>query len=325
MTVGLTPYITPAILMSSSLGISWNTFPSNGTDNASRVATLLDICSIVTSEMDTIANLTLRATVDTETEYGPDWIITILPNGWARFRLSNWPITQIVSAQVSPASSVPPSWVTVPINAIQTEHAALPNQDSIIPSGASPGATAALIGPGYINWSNGRKGWVAQITTINGFPVAGLDQTATQGSTTIHVDDVTGWWNPTVGLGARGVIYDYPYRETVEILGASQDDGSSVLGISGPGTLTLSQGLQFTHTPSIGVTNTPDQRILLSSMPPALIQAANYLAVHYGLIRGTTAAVVQTGRGQVTTSGLKGAMDWYEQASRIIERFGRVL
>jgi hypothetical protein len=325
MTIGLTPYITPAMLLNSNFGISWKSFPANGSSDPEQTAALLDVCSVVTSEMDTIANLTLRATVDTETEYGPDWIITMLPNGWSRFRLSNWPITQIVGAQVSPSSAVPPNWTTIPIDAIQTEHAALPNQDSIIPSGASPGATAALLAPGYVDWSNGRKGWLVQVTTINGFPMAGIDQTAAVGSKSIHVDDVTGWWNPTVSLGGRGVIYDPPFREVIEVVGAKQDDGSTVLGISGPGTLTLSQGLQFTHTPLVGSTTSADQRILVSSMPPALVQAGQYLSVHYGLIRGTTAAVVQTGRGQVMTSGLKGAMDWYTQAERIIERFGRVL
>ena len=325
MTVGLTPYITPTMLKAANFGISWTTFPTTGASDPERTAALLEVCSTVTSEMDTIANLTLRATVDTESEYGPDWIITLLPNGWSRFRLANWPITQIVGAQVSPASTVPPAWLTVPIEAIQTEHAALANPDAIIPNGASPGATAALLAPGYVNWSNGRKGWLVQVTTINGFPVSGITQTAVAGATSIHVDDVTGWWNPTVSLGGRGTIYDPPFREVVEIVGAHSDDGSSELGISGPGVLTLSQGLQFTHAPSAGGAEGPDQRVLLSSMPPALIQAAQYLSIHYGLIRGTTAAVVQTGRSMVSTSGLKGAMDWYEQATRIVERFGRVL
>jgi hypothetical protein len=331
--VGLTPYITPQMLLNSNFGISWTSFPANGASEPERIAALLDVCWTVTGEMDTIANLTLRATIDTETEFGPDWIITVLPNDWVRFRLSNWPITQFVSSQVSPAWASPPQWTEIPLTAMQTEHAALPVTGSTIPSGSGPGPTAALIAPGYVDWRNGRKGYLVQVTSINGFPTTGIDVAAKKGEKKLHVDDVTGWWNQSAGGGARGTIYDPPFREVVEVIDADEDgdtdsgDESSDddMGISGPGHLYLADGLQFDHTPSVGSTSQSDQRILMTSMPPALIQAGHYLAVHYGLIRGTTAAVVQSGRGMVTTTGFKGAMDWYEQASRIIERYGRVL
>jgi hypothetical protein len=319
MTIGLTPYLTPQMLLSSNYGISWGTFPRVGATPAEQVSAQLDICHTVTAEMDTLASLTLRATVDPEMEFGPDFIITILPNGWARFRLSNWPILQVVSAQVSPASSTPPTWTSIPSTSLTTEHAGLSLTGSIVPSGAGPGPTAVLIAPNYVDWQNGRKGYLVQVTTINGFPVAGMDATVHAGDHSIHVDDITGWWNGT--SGARGTIYDPPYREPVVVGGATPDTAGA---ISGPGTLTLTSPLQFSHTPSVGGLYQADQRILLSAMPSALLQAGFYLATYYGLIRGATGAVVQAARGQAAPSGVKAAGTWREAAIAILERYARV-
>ena len=183
-----------------------------------------------------------------------------------------------------------------------------------VPSGAGPGPTAVLIAPGYVG-SGGRKGDLVQVTTVDGFPVAGIDTFAPAGSTAIHVDDITGW------LGALGTIYDSPYRENVLVSATTPDTAGM---IEGPGTLTLTSATQFSHTPVISVPNTPDQRILISSMPSALIQAGFYIATHYGLIRGSTAAVMQSARGQAAPSGTKAAIDWYSQAEKIIARYARV-
>ena len=314
-TVGLSPYITPAMLLSSNYGVSWSTFPRPGASAAEQVSSQLDYCWTVTADMDTLASMALRATVDTETEFGPDWIITILPNGWARFRLSNWPILQIVSAQVSSSSATPPAWTTIPTTSLMTEHAGLPLTGSTVPTGAGPGPTAALIAPGYVG-GNGRKGDLVSVTSINGFPVAGIDTVAHAGDRSLHVDDITGW------IGARGTIYDPPYREPVSVSAATPDTTGE---ISGPGTLTLTTGLQFTHTPAVGVSGTPDQRILLSAMPAALIQAGYYFATHYGLMRGSTAAVMQSARGQAAPSQTKAVNDWWEKGAAVVARYSRVL
>ena len=318
---GLTPYLTPAMLLSTSYGISWKTFPTQGASAPDQLAAQLDICAAVTSTMDTLANQTLRANLDIEQVFGPDFVITILPNGWVRFRLSHWPILQLVSARWSSAGNAPPTWSNIPVAGMITEHAGLPTYGTTVPAGAGPGPTAALIPPGYIDWSNGRKGYLVQITSVNGFPVAGIDMDAVAGATTIHVDDITGWYNSTLGQGARGTIFDPPWRETVTVAGATPDTAGVM---QGPGTLTLTSGLQFEHSPSIDQTMEANQTILLSAMPQALIQAGFYLATHFGLIRGATAAVQQSSRGQVTTSGMAGAMDWYARAEKIIERYGRV-
>jgi hypothetical protein len=199
-----------------------------------------------------------------------------------------------------------------------TEHTGLPLTGSIVPTGAGPGPTAILIGPGYVDWSNGRNGYLVQVTTINGFPVAGIDVTARAGDRSIHVDDITGWWNGTAG--ARGVIYDSPYREDAVVSGATPDTAGA---ISGPGTLALTQPLAFDHVPVVGPYQ-PAQRILFSAMPSALITAGLYLATYYGLVRGATGAVMQSGRGMAAPSGKQGANTWREDAKELLSRFARV-
>ncbi len=319
-TIGLTPYITPAMLLSNSFGISWNTFPKPNSSIADQIAAQLDVCQTVTSEMDTLANQSLRGTVDTEIEFGPDYTVTILPNGWCRFRLSHWPIITLTAAAVSPAGAAPPQWTAIPATQLQTEHQGLALYGTIVPDGAGPGPTAALIPPGYVDWSNGRKGYNVSVTSLNGFPLCGIDVAVAAGATSLHVDDITGWFVSGLG-GARGTIYDPPYREQVSVTNATPDTAGLT---SGPGTLTLSQGLQFAHNPQVGLTGQADQRILLSAMPQALLQAGFYLATHYGLIRGATAATVQTARGSFQSGGIKGAMEWYGRAEEIIKRYGRV-
>ena len=318
MTIGLTPYITPALLLENNFGIDWASFPKPGASTAAQVSAQLDICTQVTSEMDALS-LTLRANIDTETEQGPDFIITTRANRWARFRLSNWPVIQVLSAQVSPSSATPPNWTSIPLNSLMTDHAGITVGGNIIPSGSAPGPSAVLIGPGYVDWSNGRNGYLVQVSTITGFPTCGIDVTALAGATSIHVDDITGWWDGA--NGAFGTIYDPPYREPAMVAGVTPD---TVGTVSGPGTLTLSQGLQFSHYPQVNVAGQADQRILFTTFPATLLQAGYYLAIYYGLIRGATGAVMQSSRGQTSPSGMKSANDWHDRAVEILSRFARV-
>ncbi len=306
------------MLLSTNIGISWSTFPKAGATEADQLAAQQDICTTVTSEMDTIANMILRAYIDTEDEFGPDFLITMLPNGWARFRFpSN--ILQVVGARWTSASSTnPPNWTNVAVADITTEHSITTPSGTIVPVGAT-NLNALLIAPGNIDWSNGRKGFRVQATAVCGFPVAGIDTFAAANATSVHVDDITGWWNGTAG--ARGTIFDPPRREQVTVAGVTPDTAGA---ISGPGTLTLSAGLKFAHDPELGNAVLPDQKILLSSMPQALIMAGYYLATHYGLIRGATAAVMQSGRGQIV-SKQGSSQSWYDMAEKVISRYARVL
>jgi hypothetical protein len=94
--------------------------------------------------------------------------------------------------------------------------------------------------------------------------------------------------------------------------------------ITGSGTLSLANPRQFSHTPNVGGSAQADQRILLSAMPAALIQAGYYFGNHYGLLRGATAAVMQSARGTAAPSSLKAANDWYAMGVEQVSRFARV-
>jgi hypothetical protein len=282
------------------------------------VAAQLDICNIVTSEVDSIATQSMRAFIDTESDFGPDLIITVLQNGWVRYRFPTSPVLQIISAQYALAGSpTNPDWTTIPVAQAVTEHAAIIPTGTIIPS-TPTGPNSILLPPGYVDWRNGRNGYRLQVSALCGFPVAGIDTPVTAGATAVHVDDIAGWWNGTAG--ARGTIYDPPYRELATVTGATPDTTGA---ITGPGTLTLAAGLQFPHTPTMDQANVANQKVLFSAMPNSLMQGALYLATHFGLIRGATASVMQTARGQVITTGMSGAQDWYDRAERIISRWGR--
>ncbi len=267
--------------------------------------------------MDTVANEVLRAHIDVEDEFGPDYSITIMPNGWARLRFPSMdPILQVVSAQVCSSGAFSnPVWTQIPLDQIETEHNLISPYGTTIPV-AGTGPTSVLIPPGYVSWVNGRKGFHLQVGAILGYPNSGIDQSANAAATTIHVDDITGW------VGARGTIYDPPRRETVLVTAATPDTTGA---ISGPGTLTLSAGLKYAHAVTTGNPDLPDQTILISTMPQALRQAGMYFAVHYGLIRGSSAAIMQAGRGQVVTAGVQTAQDWHALGQAEIKRWAQVL
>ena len=271
----------------------------------------------MTSECDTVANETLRAIVDSEDEFGPDYTITVLSSGWTRFRFpGQTPILQIISARVCAAATTgPPTWTNIPVASMATEGSLVSPSGTTIPVTAT-GPIAVLIPPGYVNWSNGRKGFRVQVTAICGYPVAGIDQPADAAATSIHVDDITGW------LGARGTIFDPPKREQVQVSSVTPDVPGA---ISGPGALGLVTGLKYAHIPTIGNPDLPDQTILVTAMPQALRQAGLYFAVHYGLIRGSSAAIMQAGRGQVVTAGVQTAQDWHALGMTEIKRWARVV
>jgi hypothetical protein len=265
------------------------------------------------------ASQELRAMVTVEQDFGPDRTITIFPNGFARYQLQRWPVLSIVGAQWSGAM-LPPSWQTIAPTYLMTQTSYLAPYGSIVGDGAGQGPNAVLVAPGFVSWWGGRKGTLLQVTYLNGWPVCGIDQSSAAGATSIHVDDITGWWNGTAG--ARGTIYDPPWREDVTVTGAPIPDSAGAT--SGPGTLPVT-ALQFSHTVITGQTTVPNQTVLLTTMPRALLQAGLFFAAYYGLLRGGgQAAVVQTARGLVAGGGTKAAGDWYEAGRRVIGHYARV-
>ena len=319
MTTGLTPYITPKVLLANSYGIDWRTFPRVGASSDEALAAQIDACWAATSEMNTAANQSLRAGVDTESEFGPDLVVTVGQNGWARMRLTRSPVLRLVGGAVSPAGSSPPAYQAIPASAMLIEHG-LTHDSTIVPVGAGPQPTAALIAPGRVTWQAGRNGFLLQVTTVSGYPTAGIDEAADAGAASVHVDDVTGWWDPDRGLGAAGVILDPPWREEVRVASMTPDTAGA---ISGPGTLGLTAPLQFPHTPLVGSAVGPDQRVLLTAMPAGLRQAALYFALSIALARGTNAAAVQTGRGGSQASTGNSSEYWRGLAEKAVKPYAR--
>jgi hypothetical protein len=315
--MSLTPFLTPTMLLQSGLGVDWGSYPDSEASPEEQLAAQMAVCWDVTSTMAMEAGQGLRASVTAEQDFGPDRTITILRNGWARMQLRRWPVLQIIGGQWSGAIA-PQQWNAIPTTSLLPEIPLLASYGTIVGDSSADGPNAILVAPGIVTWWGGRLGTILQITYLNGWPVCGIDTACVAGATSVHVDDITGWWNGTTG--ARGVIQDPPWREDVTVTGAPTPD--TVGANSGPGTLPVT-ALQFPHTPIIGKPNVIDQTVLLTTMPSSLLRGGYYFAAHYGLLRGAQAAVMQTTHGQVVSSGVKAAADWYSQGQEVLRHYAR--
>jgi hypothetical protein len=284
----LTPYITPAILTNAPTGISWDIIPYNKATVAEQQAEQMNICLRATSMVETAINGILRATIDTETLWGPDFRVTINGrSGVTRLEMSRWPVTQVLSGQISNAASFPPQWIPMPGYLFAVDRPPTGIYGTSAPSNAADGGQAVIMAPGYVTWSNGRRGYQIQITYITGWPHTSLTAAVAPGANTIQVDDCTAWAPVTPnGQGASGIIYDGNDQEVGTVLAAS--------AASGAGTLTLSTALQFGHGAGT----------VFSTFPPQVMQAAILFATAEALVRGATATVIQSisGTGQATAS-----------------------
>jgi hypothetical protein len=258
--------------------------------------------------VDTACNQVVRATVDTESHYGPDYYVTINNNTFVgRIILQRWPIVQILSGQYSPAASFPPSWQPLTGTDFAIERPIIGLYGTSAPSDAGEGGQAVLVTPGVLNWSNGRRGILLQVTYVNGWPHCSLTAAVAAGATSISVDDCTGW-APAAGTtqGATGVIKDSDDQEAVTVTAASVT--------AGPGTLTLAGALSFGHGAGVMLTTVPEQ----------LQQAAILFAASQALVRGATATTIQSisGTGQATAAG---ADQLAEQATALCQPYKRVI
>jgi hypothetical protein len=284
----LTPYITPQILTNAPTGISWATIPSMKATAAQQEAEQMNICLRATSMVEATANNVLRATIDTETLYGPDFRVTINRNtGVTRCELSRSPVTQVLGGQFSNAASFPPQWVPLAADQFAIDRPIIGLYGSSAPSNAGDGGQSVYIAPGNISWANGRHGYQIQVQYVNGWPHCSLTASAAAGATTVQVDDCTAWGPPSgTSTGAAGIIYDGNDQEAVSCLAAS--------ATSGAGILTLAAPLSFGHGAGV----------VLSSFPAQVMQATILFATAEALVRGATATVAGTisGTGVATSS-----------------------
>lgn len=290
----LTPYINPDMLLNAPTGISWSTIPAyRSAPEEAKLAEQYNICQRATAQADAYCNQVLRACLDTETQYGPDYYTTFQQDtGNIRMILSRRPVLGINSVEVSPANAFPRQWVTVTTGYYAVERPVMGVYGSSAPTAAGAGGQGVIIAPGYMDWSQGRKGYVIQITYASGWPHCGLTSAVTSGASSVAVDDCTGWSVATAtGIaGATGIIYDTGgHQEVLQVTQAS--------ATAGPGTLTLSGTLQYPHPAGT----------VVSTLPASVQWACILFATAIALTRGATATTVHTiPGGGAETPALKG-------------------
>jgi hypothetical protein len=304
-----TPYITPQILTNAPTGISWRTIPRSNATPDEQQAEQLNLCQRATAMIESATNNVLRATVETETLPGPDFRITV--NQYTqvvRVELSRYPVTQVLGGQVSNRAAFPRQYSPIPANQFDIERPVLGVYGTSSPSAAGDGGQAVVLAPGYIDWFNGRQGYQLQVQYVSGWPHTSLTAAADASTTSVSVDDCTGWAPVTTGgQGATGIIYDGNNQETVTVTAAS--------ATSGPGVLVLSSGLQFEHG-----TGT-----VLSALPGSVIWAAVLFATCEALTRGATATTIQTISGAAEPAAAAGHHAMHAKAHMLIAPYRRIV
>lgn len=271
------PYITPEILTNAVTGIEWRTIPARNSTPAQQLAEQWNICRRATAMIDIEVNQRLRATLSTELLLAPDYRVTIVPSSrTAYIILARKPILEVVSGAV--AYNAPPlNWQPIPANAFVVNQPSPGVYGSSVPGDAGETGQTVTLAAGYVSWWSGRKGQFLKVTYVSGYPHCVLTKDVAAGASALPVDDCTGWAPAASGLpGASGNVYDAGNEEVVSCLTTS--------AAAGPGDLLLASPTSFAH----------QQGTLITSLPPALHQAAILFAVSQALVRGATASAQQT-------------------------------
>lgn len=311
LTAPLTPYVTSngGLLQSFPTGIDFSTIPMGTTVTAGqKAAALANICASATDQVDEYCNQPLRATLSTETQSGPDYWLTVQTgSGLGRMVLQRWPITQITNVQVAASAGFPRQWTTLPAGYWDIERPVQGLYGTNAPSGAGEGGQAVLIAPAYVNWLNGRNGLRVQVSYVHGWPHTGLTVGPGSASSTLVVDDCTGWGPAGTNSaasstsGAVGVIYDTSNQETITCTSAS--------ATAGPGTLTLASPTNYAHPAGI----------IVSALPTNVIWGASLFAAADALVRGATTTTVRNISGHA--GGPSGADELRIQAEMMLRPY----
>ncbi len=285
ITGPLTPYVVPGDALTGwPVGVDFDTIPMGSTvTTGQKTAALYNMCQSATQQVDEYCNQPLRSTLSIEEQSGPDYWLTVqVGSGMGRMVLQRWPITQVVAVSVAASAGFPTQWTSVPAGYWRIERPPMGLYGTNVPSGAGEGGQAVLIAPSYVNWCNGRNGLRVQVQYLHGWPHAGLTTVGSASSTTIVVDDCTGW-GPAASTsgsnqtgGATGVIYDGTSQETIKV-----DEASAT---AGPGTLTLSSALTYTHAAGV----------MVSALPANVIWSTALFTGADALTRGATTTTVRS-------------------------------
>jgi hypothetical protein len=277
-----------------------------------------------TARVDGYTNQTLRATLDTELVYGPDFYMTTGPASggasltpwWGnsgaqntRIILSRWPILQVTGVKTCPNNLWPRQWTALPAGYFEPERPPIGLYGSVAPGGSAEGSQAILVGGGYISRCFGRNGWAVEVSYLNGWPHCSLTSAVTAGATSIPVNDCTGWaiqnYYQTY-TGATGRVADSGWQEAVHVTASSVT--------AGPGTLTLSSPLAYNHAAGTIVT----------TLPSSIEQACIYFCAAEALTRGATSTTIHSVGGASQSSG-GGARELIEEGELLIHAFRRTI
>jgi hypothetical protein len=255
-------------------------------------------------------NFPLRSGINTEYLDGPDYRATVQNStGVGRLIMQRWPIIQITSVSVSPATAFPRQYTALPAGSWDIE---VPVLSGYLPSGSGEGGQAILIAPGALNWACGRWGWRVKVQYVHGWPHTSLTAAASAGASTVTVEDITAWAPPSsTQAGASGVVCDITGgQESVTVTAATPTSGSTQ---SGPGTLTLAAPLTYAHPAGI----------IVSAQPADVLWASALYAAADALTRGATATQLRsaTGGGGPPTGGEQLRKD----AEDILQPFKRII
>lgn len=299
------PYISPVTLITAPTGIDWDSIPpGDDVTPAQNAAEWWNMCQRSTAKADAYCNQVLRATIDTELLHGPDYRVTTGPAAggvssgyWGqntyntRAILARWPVLSITQVLVAP-NTFPRTYRTIPTNWYEPEIPPIGIYGSNAPSSSAFGGQAIIIGAGYVDQCNGRNGYALQVTYTNGWPHAEIAQNATAGSTSLVLDDCTGWASTSYQgkLGATGVIKDSGLQETTHVTSATTT--------AGPGTVGLSTPLVYPH----------QQGTIFTTMPAVIEQACILFATAEALTRGATTTTIHdiSGHSQNTGGDVEG-------------------
>jgi hypothetical protein len=250
--------------------------------------------------VDTYARQVLRSTVGVEYLTGPGQPRCNVDRNTGNGVLQTkwWPVTEVLAIQVSPARAFPPVWTPVPAGQWRVRHPLISPGDSASAT-APDGGWTIDVAPGWISrggcgrgpagarGDGGRGGQLVQVCHLNGWPHTSLTETAEGGATELSVDDVTGW------AGASGIAYDGASTESMSAASVSAaslfalPDGAGTAE-AGPGVITLSSPLSFSH----------DAGTVVSALPADATYATILAAAVQALTGGTDAITIQSVGGE---------------------------
>ena len=313
-----TPYVTPAMIVNAPTGIAWSIIPFPKASTEAQLAEQTNICWRATAIVDGYVNQVFRATVDNEVAQGPNYYVTIDNNtGQVRWILTRSPVTQILAVQTAP-NVLPPTWTQVTSGAWRIETPVLGVYDSYTSSGSGgSGGQTIYVGAGWGSWALGRNGYLMAASYLNGWPHAGLIESASASASSLYVDDVTGM------AGATVTVYDGADTEVVQVTSVTAANNTTLPNgggtvPAGPGTLNLATATTFAHAGGMPAS------VVVSALPGDVMWATILAATVQALESGIQAVTIQNLPGSNTVGG-HGVEALEIQYQQILQPYRRVV